>query len=71
MAQHQAVLKAAGVAVAAARCASDGRMRVAVCGAADGRLNAFEVPAAAMAAAQKAGFQPLKNLPDAQFTDCR
>ncbi|MFN7726269.1 MAG: hypothetical protein ACK5QH_14475 [Rubrivivax sp.] len=71
LAEHRAVLQAAGVAVTAERCANDGRMRVAMCGASDGRLNALEVPAAALAQAQKLGFQAMAQLPGAQFIDCR
>jgi len=71
LAEHRAVLQTAGVLVTAERCANDGRMRVAMCGAADGRLNALEVPAAALAQAQKLGFQSMAQVPGAQFVDCR
>ncbi len=71
LAEHRALLQGAGVVVSAERCASDGRMRVAMCGAADGRLNALEVPAAALPQAQKLGFQAMATMPGAQFIDCR
>lgn len=50
-------LAAAGVNVLAARCASDGRMRVQMCGAADGRLGVFEIAAAERERAAAAGFR--------------
>jgi hypothetical protein len=70
LADHRALLQAAQVVVLAERCASDGRMRVAMCGAADGRLNVFQVPRAGLAAAQKAGFQPLAAGSNLQFQAC-
>ncbi len=57
-------LAAAGVKASAARCASDGRMRVQMCGAADGRLGVFEIAAADRERAAAAGFRVVN--PDAK-----
>ena len=59
LAELQARLVAAGVKPAAAQCASDGRMRVQMCGAADGRLAVFDIEAADRDRAAAAGFRAL------------
>jgi hypothetical protein len=64
-------LKAAGIAVHARRCASDGLMRRMLCGSPDGRLAVFDVPKKDAAAASKLGFARLGELPDAQEVPCR
>lgn len=56
VADLRAGLERAGVAIVRAACGSDGRVRAQVCGAPDGRLAIFEIPADAGAAAAAAGF---------------
>ncbi|MDO5706573.1 MAG: hypothetical protein Q4G49_16105 [Paracoccus sp. (in: a-proteobacteria)] len=51
-------LTAAGVTVLAGREDSDGMMRIALCGAPDGLIGVFTIPADHLAKAQAAGFQP-------------
>lgn len=51
-------LTAAGVTVIAGREDSDGMMRITLCGAPDGRIAVFTIPADQVARAQTAGFQP-------------
>lgn len=63
-------LAAAGVRVESAACGTDGRMYPSVCGAPDGRIGIFAVPADQLDAARRAGFQLLSELPDAQRLDC-
>lgn len=64
-------LAAAGIQVLSASCGTDGRMYIAVCGAGDGRIGIFEVPAAQAEAALALGFAPLSNLPGATTGACR
>lgn len=65
-------LRAAGVEVLRAECGHDGRMRVALCGAADGRIAIVEIRPAQLAQAQALGFSPLRQLPQAhRVADCR
>ena len=64
------VLRDAGVAVAAVACGHDGRMRPAVCGAADGRLVIVDVPVDQQARAEALGWRPLASLPDAVRRPC-
>jgi hypothetical protein len=52
-------LEAAGVRVLAGACGDDGRMRIAVCGAGDGRIAIFDIAAADAAKAAQAGYAPL------------
>lgn len=59
LAELRAELERAGVGVLRAALGTDGRMRVQMCGAPDGRLGIFEIPAAARDAAAAAGFGPL------------
>lgn len=63
-------LQAAGIEVIRADCGTDGRMRVAMCGAADGRIGIFEVAARDAAAAANLGFAPVSRLPSAQVLPC-
>jgi hypothetical protein len=58
----------AGVPVLAQRCGSDGRMYPAMCGAADGRIGAFDIAASQAEAAARLGFRPLG--PDARVQPC-
>ena len=64
-------LTESGVRVLAQTCGTDGRMRPAMCGAADGRLAIFEIPAAQWTAAQALGYVRLDTMPDAQREPCR
>ena len=63
-------LSDAGIAVRDASCGTDGRMRVAVCGAADGRIGIFNVAEARLPAATAMGFAPLDSLPGASSVVC-
>ena len=63
-------LAPAGVEVISSSCGTDGRMRIAMCGAADGRIGIFEVPARNADAAAALGFAPLSRLPSAQVVPC-
>jgi len=67
----QQQLTAAGIQVLSANCGTDGRMYIAVCGAGDGRIGIFEVPATQAEAALALGFAPLSNLPGATTGACR
>ncbi|MFO1274135.1 MAG: hypothetical protein U1F50_21100 [Rubrivivax sp.] len=67
----RADLEAAGIQVLATACATDGRMRVAMCGAGDGRLVILEIAPEQAEAAAKLGFEPLAKLPSAQRAECR
>jgi hypothetical protein len=66
-----AQLAQAGVTVRRQACGDDGRMRAAVCGAPDGRIAIFTIPAAQQALATQAQFVPLAALPDAREQPCR
>lgn len=61
----------AGVRVLAQGCGIDGRMRPAVCGAGDGRIAIFDIPASQVGSALNLGFVRLSSLPDAQREPCR
>ena len=67
----QQQLAAAGIQVLSANCGTDGRMHLAVCGAGDGRIGIFEVPATQAEAALARGFAPLTTLPGATTGACR
>lgn len=56
--QMQLRLQQAGIAVVRSACGQDGRASVAMCGAADGQLNLFEIPARQLEQAQALGFRP-------------
>lgn len=60
----------AGVQVRSASCGADGKVYPAVCGADDGRIGIFEIPAEQAPAASGAGFAPLNNLPSAVKLAC-
>lgn len=61
----------AGVKVLGSACGSDGRFYPAMCGASDGRIGIFDIPAGQAAAASSAGFQPLTKRPGAMKRPCR
>jgi hypothetical protein len=65
-----AQLRAAGVEAIPAGCADDGMMYAAMCGGGTGHLGVLEIRAADAERAAKAGFRPLKDLPDAQRIPC-
>ena len=60
----------ASVQVLTSSCGVDGNANLALCGAADGRIAIFEVPAAQTQAAAAVGFTPLSNLPLATKAAC-
>ena len=64
-------LEAAGLKVISSACGADGRMRVAMCGAPDGRVAIFELSSADAQASSKLGFAPLSTLPDAKVVPCK
>lgn len=66
-----AQLAQAGVSVQRQACGDDGRIRPAVCGAPDGRIGIFTIPATQQAQATRQGFGPLAALPDAREQPCR
>lgn len=72
--QTLAVLKRqlidSGTKVLAASCGVDGNLYPAVCGAADGRIGIFEIPASKFQSALPDGFLPLAQLPDVQVVPC-
>ncbi|MDO5657822.1 MAG: hypothetical protein Q4G36_05815 [Paracoccus sp. (in: a-proteobacteria)] len=53
-----AELRASGVDVLVMRPGDDGMMRIALCGAPDGRIGIFHIPKAQLPAARAAGFEP-------------
>lgn len=65
----QKELQQAGITVQRMACGSDGRMRIAMCNAPDGRLNIFEIPATSQAAAEALGYAVLP--PDARELACQ
>jgi hypothetical protein len=69
-AQMQIELTAAGIGVISAACGADGTVVLALCGAADTKINIFEVQASDVAAAQGLGFALLSGLPDAARKPC-
>lgn len=64
-------LSDAGIPALSSTCGTDGNVYATVCGAADGRIGIFEVPAAQVQAASKLGFAPLGNLPAATKLACQ
>ncbi|MFA6971334.1 MAG: hypothetical protein WC208_08040 [Gallionella sp.] len=60
----------AGIPALTSSCGTDGKVYVAVCGAADGRIGIFEVPAAQAQAASTLGFAPVSRLPAATKLAC-
>ena len=63
-------LRAAGVEATPAGCADDGMMYAAMCGGGTGTLGVLDIRTADAERAAKAGFRPLKDLPDAQRIPC-
>lgn len=63
-------LSEGGVPVFDVSCGTDGKMYMAMCGAADGRIGILEVPEAKVSAAAALGFAPLSSLPAATKTVC-
>lgn len=66
-----AQLTQAGVRVMRQACGDDGRIRPAVCGAPDGRIGIFTIPAAQQAQAAQQEFTPLAALAQAREAPCR
>lgn len=64
-------LAARNIPVRAMSCGSDGNMHATVCGAADGSIRIFEIPANGLTAATALGFAPLSEIPNAQEVPCR
>ena len=71
VAEMEQELRKAGITVNRAACGVDGRMRAMVCGASDGRIAIFEIPAQQAGSAAALGLQPLATLPDATETPCQ
>jgi len=66
---HQ--LTDAGITVLSSACGKDGRIYPAVCGAADGRINIFEIPAGQVDKATQLSFRLLSSTPDAIESPCK
>lgn len=64
-------LEDAGLKVRSAVCGTDGRMRAAMCGAADGRILIFELASEDAQSSASLGFAPLSKLPDAKEAPCK
>jgi hypothetical protein len=64
-------LTKAGITVSDSTCGNDGKMRITVCGAPDGKLFIFEIPATQTETARSLGFAPLSNLPSANKMPCQ
>ncbi|GGC15291.1 hypothetical protein GCM10007205_25280 [Oxalicibacterium flavum] len=64
-------LKDAGIRVIDASCGVDGLMRVAMCGAGDGRIAIAEIDAGDLQRAQDLGFALLNSAPEAKVVPCR
>ncbi len=70
LAALQAELTGAGVSVSGASCGHDGMIRPAVCGATDGTVGIFEVPAAQRAQAEALNFTLLSAAPATVRSAC-
>ncbi|MBU5612423.1 hypothetical protein [Geomonas azotofigens] len=70
VAELEQQLRKAGITVNRTACGVDGRMYPAVCGAPDGRIGIFEIPADQAGSAAALALQPLSTLPDAAETSC-
>lgn len=66
----QGQLTAVKVEVRSAACGADGMVYPAACGASDGRIGVFQIPAAQVSAAAEAGFALLSTRPDATIVPC-
>lgn len=62
LAAMRAALEAEGVAVRRSACGTDGRMRVAACGAPTGDLHLFEIAPADLSRAETLGYARLSTL---------
>jgi hypothetical protein len=69
-AQMQIQLTGAGIGVISAACGTDGNAVIALCGAADTKINIFEVQSADVGAAQGLGFALLSGLANAARMPC-
>ncbi len=65
-----AALEAGGAKVEARSCGVDGKMRPAVCGAPNGDIFLVTLDAAAAPLAQRRGFRPAGEVPQAQVASC-
>lgn len=63
-------LNAAGVTASAKSCGNNGLVYATVCGAPDGKIGIFDIPATQVQAASAAGFGLLSTLPNASKTGC-
>ncbi len=63
-------LAASGVEVVSSSCGVDGAAHAAVCGAPDGRIGIFSIPASQASTARSLGFAPLGDLPGAAVAAC-
>jgi len=63
-------LQGAGIQFTSVGCGSDGVMRIALCGAPDGRIAIFSIPSSQSPAATQLGFIPLTKLPNAIRVPC-
>lgn len=70
LATLQGQLTTANVEVRSAACGTSGTMVPTACGAWDGKIGVFEIPAAQVGAAAAAGFEPLSTMPTAKVTSC-
>lgn len=69
--QMRQQLLRAGIKAVKSSCGVDGMIYPAVCGAPDGKINIFTINSKSLVKAQSQGFDLLKNLPDAQSTNCK
>ena len=63
-------LSTGGVTVVTSACGVDGNTYGAVCGAPDGRIGIFSIPASQANKAGTLGFSPLSDLPNASTAAC-
>jgi len=71
LATMQRQLAEGGVDVLNAACGNDGKAYLAVCGAPDGAIGIFDIPAAQTDRALSLSFAPLNDLPAAVKVPCR
>lgn len=64
-------LSNAGIQVLSSACGNDGKMRITLCGAPDGQIYIFNIPATQTEAARSLGFAPLSSLAGAVKVPCR
>jgi hypothetical protein len=70
LADMERQLTEADIQVLSYDCGYDGKAYPAVCGAPDGRMGIFEIPAVQAPGATAAGFAPLSDLPAATKNAC-